>query len=169
MRVTIRRIRADEGRLLMQIRLTALLDAPYAFASSYAESVQRPMDAWGERAARAAAGNREAVFVAEEPRDWLGMVGAYTPRDTSVRHAYGLWVDRSVRRQGLARALMDTVVEWATAAGAAAVTLWVAGSNEPAVALYRQLGFDETGDTQPMPSNDTVTEHLFRRSLDEGR
>ena len=167
MRVTIRRIRADEGRLLMQIRLTALLDAPYAFASSYAESVQRPMDAWGERATRAAGGNREAVFVAEEPADWLGMVGAYTPRDTSVRHAYGLWVDQSVRRQGLARALMDTVVEWARTAGAAAVTLWVARSNEPAIALYRRLGFVETGDTQPMPSNARVTEHLLRRSLDD--
>ena len=169
MRVTIRRIGVDEGKLLMQIRLMALLDAPYAFAGSYAESVQVPADAWNRRAQRAAAGGREAVFLAETVYEVLGMVGAYTPRDTSVRHVYGLWVDHAARRQGVGRALMDTVINWSTLAGAAAITLWVAESNDPALALYRALGFTETGDAQPMPSNESVTERHFRRSLDVGR
>jgi ribosomal protein S18 acetylase RimI-like enzyme len=166
MRVNIRRIRADEGRLLMQIRLMALLDAPYAFASTYAESVQRPLDAWNERARQAATGRRDAVFLAEGPTDSLGLVGAYTPRDTSIRHVYGLWIDQSARRHGLACALMEAVTEWATHAGARAITLWVAESNEPALSLYRRLGFRETGDTQPMPSSETVEERLLRRLLE---
>jgi ribosomal protein S18 acetylase RimI-like enzyme len=165
MRVTIRRIGVGEGKLLMQIRLMALLDAPYAFAGSYAESVQVPADAWSRRAQRAAAGGREAVFLAETEYELLGMVGAYTPRDTSVRHVYGLWVDHAARRQGVARALMTGITDWATGSGAGALTLWVAESNDPAVALYRKLGFAATGDTQPMPSNESIIEHLFRRSL----
>jgi ribosomal protein S18 acetylase RimI-like enzyme len=169
MRVTIRRIGVDEGKLLMQIRLMALLDAPYAFAGSYAESVQVPADAWNRRAQRAASGGREAVFLAETVYESLGMVGAYTPRDTSVRHVYGLWVDHAARRQGVAQALMNGISDWAFGSGAEALTLWVAESNDPAVALYRKLGFTATGNTQPMPSTESISEHLFRRSLLEGQ
>jgi GNAT superfamily N-acetyltransferase len=47
------------------------------------------------------------------------------------------------RRQGLARALMAACGPWATQRDAKACVLQVSVSNEPALALYRVLGFEE--------------------------
>jgi ribosomal protein S18 acetylase RimI-like enzyme len=164
-RVEIRRIRPDEGDFLMRTRLMSLLDAPFAFTATYVDEAQQPTEAWSEQAAAAATGDRQAVFVGEGPYGWLAMAGAYTPRDASRRHVYGLWVDPTVRRQGLARALIETVVSWSRLAGASAVTLWVAESNDPALELYRSLGFEPTENTKPMPSDETLTEVLMRKAL----
>jgi N-acetylglutamate synthase len=50
--------------------------------------------------------------------------------------------DPAVRRQGLSRRTVSAVLAWAQEAGAAAACLPVVASNAPAIALYRQLGFD---------------------------
>lgn len=50
--------------------------------------------------------------------------------------------DPGLRRQGLSRRTVSAVLAWAQEAGAAAACLPVVASNAPAVALYRQLGFD---------------------------
>lgn len=47
------------------------------------------------------------------------------------------------RRQGLAKALMAACGPWAAERGAKACVLQVAVGNEPALALYRALGFEE--------------------------
>lgn len=47
------------------------------------------------------------------------------------------------RRQGLAKALMAACGPWAAERGAKACVLQVAIGNEPALALYRALGFEE--------------------------
>ncbi|MEX0347609.1 MAG: GNAT family N-acetyltransferase [Rhizobiaceae bacterium] len=52
-------------------------------------------------------------------------------------------VTRSKRRQGLARALMDAVLRHLHAERADSLFLEVGEGNEPAIALYRRLGFAE--------------------------
>ena len=52
-------------------------------------------------------------------------------------------VDDRYRRRGLATAVMAGLGAWARGRGAGACMLQVAGSNEPALALYARLGFTE--------------------------
>jgi ribosomal protein S18 acetylase RimI-like enzyme len=59
--------------------------------------------------------------------------------DVSIAIAAGF---RGLR---LGRALLDTAVEWARAVGIAKLTLGVFPSNQPALALYRGVGFVEEG------------------------
>lgn len=54
-------------------------------------------------------------------------------------------VDPSFRRRGIARALMETVLEDACKAGVETVFLEVRASNVPAIALYTALGFTPCG------------------------
>ena len=52
-------------------------------------------------------------------------------------------VDPALRRQGHARAVMETLTEWAASRGAVRAWLEVLAENRPAVALYESLGFTE--------------------------
>lgn len=52
-------------------------------------------------------------------------------------------VDAATRRRGFARRLVATLMAWARDEGAQAACLQVEADNAPALALYRQLGFDK--------------------------
>jgi ribosomal protein S18 acetylase RimI-like enzyme len=54
-------------------------------------------------------------------------------------------ISKGFRGLGLGRALLDTGVDWARAVGIAKLTLGVFPSNQPAIALYRAVGFEEEG------------------------
>lgn len=169
MRVEIRRIGVGEGPLLMQVRLLALLDAPYAFAGTYIESVQQPSEHWAERAKADSAGGESVTYLAHAPDGVVGMAGAYQPDEApDTRMIYGVWVEPRLRGQGLARRLVETVVEWAGAVGADQTTLWVAESNAPAVTLYESLGFESSGERQPFPPNPVETERRLVRPTGRG-
>ena len=49
------------------------------------------------------------------------------------------------RRRGIGSALMAEALKWARSAGITKVELEVFPHNEPAIALYRKLGFEEEG------------------------
>lgn len=160
----IRRIAPDEGPTLMRVRLVSLLDAPYAFESTYTDSIQRPAQLWADRARSASTGDAQNIVFARDRDDVIGMAGAYTnaerPRNRTI---WGLWVEQPFRNQGLGRSLVEALASWATDAGAAAVDLWVSDANEPARALYRRLGFEDTGDEQPFaPAPGTMERRLIR-------
>jgi GNAT superfamily N-acetyltransferase len=166
MRIEIRRVRAEEGSALMQVRLSALLDAPYAFGATYTDSIQRPGDEWAARAAASSAGGSEAIFLAHAPDGVVGMAGGFTPTDRRlVRILWGVWVEPALRGQGLGRRLVDSVLDWAAIAGADRIELWVAEPNAPALRMYQSMGFEDTADRQPLLSDRTVTERrLVRRA-----
>jgi hypothetical protein len=71
--VEIRRIRADEGLRLREVRLRALADAPTAFGSSLAREQAFAESTWHERAADGAAGSDRVTFVAEEAGRLVGL------------------------------------------------------------------------------------------------
>jgi ribosomal protein S18 acetylase RimI-like enzyme len=71
----------------------------------------------------------------------------------------------TARRRGVAQALAERAVRWAQERQAREVTLWVADHNIPARMLYERVGFKPTGECQPLPSNTSLTESLFRLSL----
>jgi ribosomal protein S18 acetylase RimI-like enzyme len=57
----------------------------------------------------------------------------------------GIGILAAHHRRGLGDALMKATIDWARAAGLAWMDLGVFGGNEPALALYRKLGFVEVG------------------------
>lgn len=165
MDIVVRRIAAGEGRLLRDVRLAALADAPSAFGSTYAGEVGRSDEEWEERARLGSVGGARATFFAvREDGRVVGLAGGYrddeAPGDV---HLVSMWADPVARRSGVGRALVQAVVDWATETGADVVRLWVTRGNDAAHALYLRMGFEDTGDVQPLPSDPCKDEIAMTR------
>ncbi len=143
----IRRITADDGPLLRDLRLRSLADAPEAFGQPLEEAAAQPDAEWVAQAGVAAQGNRRAWFLAErhdrvpdgEPRSIGIVLGRRRPPDQLL--VFSMWVDPAFRRAGLGGALITTAETWAAAWGARRCVLWVFASNEPAIRFYLRIGF----------------------------
>lgn len=150
----VRRIRPDDGAVLRAIRLRALLDAPAAFGSTFDQEAALTDADWTDRASRGTDGPDRATFLADAGAEIVGIAGGYRDEPGSaVVQLVSMWVSPEARRRGTAATLVRTVVDWAGATAATRVDLWVTRGNEPAVELYTQLGFQETNDVQPLPSD----------------
>jgi len=88
-----------------------------------------------------------AVFVAESPEGVVGRLSIARDRNTYSHHVaeLGLMVAAEARRRGVGSALMKEAIKWAKRAGVVKLELTVFPHNEPAIALYRKLGFREEG------------------------
>ena len=88
-----------------------------------------------------------AVFVAETPDGVVGRLSIARDRSPYSRHVaeLGLMVAAGVRRKGIGTALLEEAMRWARGAGITKLELTVFPHNEPAIALYRKLGFREEG------------------------
>ena len=78
-----------------------------------------------------------------------------------------MWVDPDARRSGLGRALVDAVLSWARDSGAARLQLAVTDCDaaRPVETLYRMLGFQQTGELEPLESNPALIARVMSRSL----
>jgi ribosomal protein S18 acetylase RimI-like enzyme len=163
----VRRIRATETSELRALRLKALADAPDAFATSIAEATRAPAEYWAAWARRGSIGRMSVTYVATDAEGWCGMAGGFLVRDgPGVRAVvFGVWVDPAWRGRGLGRRLLDAVVGWAEARGAAHVELWVTEHNRAARTLYTGAGFLDTGERKPLPSNPDLQELCLRRAM----
>jgi RimJ/RimL family protein N-acetyltransferase len=88
------------------------------------------------------------MFVALHGRDIVGWVNLQGGRRLKQRHlgTLGITVIRSWRGQGLGRALLETLIAWATANPfLEKLKLEVEATNDVALTLYRALGFVEEG------------------------
>jgi ribosomal protein S18 acetylase RimI-like enzyme len=145
--MAIRRLRPDEWQAYRVIRLRALGDSPDAFGATLASEANLSDDDWQRRANRPDG----AVFVADGPDGLVGLAGGGpAPGRPDVAGLFSMWVDPSARRQRLGAALVDAVKAWAIAAGYPVLGLGVTTTNSAAIALYRSLGFVETGEQYPL-------------------
>lgn len=165
--VRVRRVRPGEGATLRRLRLAALADAPGAFASTWAQEAAIPAAEWERQAAARAAGGREATFVAVDgDGEPVGLAGGFRAAAAPGEvHLVSMWVAPVARGRGAGRALVDAVVGWAAATGAAEVALWVVLANAGAERLYRAAGFRPSGHRQPLPSDATLLEQRLVRRL----
>lgn len=148
----IRRVRADEGLRLRDIRLHALADSPMAYGSTLAREETYPEALWHEQAANAAAGDKSVTFVAERDHGLEAMATGLAPdsdHDAASPMMVGVFVTRTARRQGVGAQLVEKVIEWARAHGWARLLVWITSGNAPALSLYRRCGFRATGATRP--------------------
>jgi RimJ/RimL family protein N-acetyltransferase len=88
-----------------------------------------------------------AIFVAETPAGIIGRLSIARDSSYVSQHVaeLGLMVSAGARRQGVGTALMEDALKWARSSGITKVELHVFPHNEPAIALYRKLGFEEEG------------------------
>jgi ribosomal protein S18 acetylase RimI-like enzyme len=142
----LRRLAADDSAAFQALRLLGLRESPASFGSSFEEECNRT----NEQVATLIAGSDERIFFgAFIEGDLIGVVGV--GREGGMKERYrafirSMYVAPEARRSGVARSLMEAALEkthsWH---GVEQVTLAVTASNEPAVQLYRSLGFIEYG------------------------
>jgi RimJ/RimL family protein N-acetyltransferase len=91
-----------------------------------------------------------AVFVAETPAGVVGRISVARDHNPYSHHVaeLGLMVEAEERRRGIGTALMEEAEKWSRVSGVTKLELHVFPHNEPAIALYRKLGFREEGHRQ---------------------
>lgn len=141
------------------MRLAALLDAPSAFGSTYADQRDNSPAQWQERLAG------RSWFVASVDGVPAGLAACASAFEGPPGRweITSVWVDPAHRGQGLAAQLMAAVRDHAVAGGATELALWVTDRNTAAIRLYDSLGFVPTGNTQPLPSDPELgeSEHVL--------
>ena len=163
--IAIEPIQARNVALFKQVRLRALLDAPYAFGSTYARELELTDADWLERARRWN-GEKGIGFLAIEGSAACGIAGAYLePEDTAQAHLVSMWTAPTHRQRGLGRLLVNQVLDWARRRGARSLRLLVTSNNASAIAFYGRLGFARTGRTEPYPNDSAVLEYEMLRPL----
>ena len=133
----------DEWQVFRAVRLAALLDAPYAFGSTYEREVVADEDNWRKRLVG------RAQFVAELDGMVVGTAGGIAS-DAASAALISMWASPQARGKGAGDGLVNAVLGWARGEGFGAVYLWVTVGNLAAERLYARCGFTRTGATQPV-------------------
>lgn len=144
--LTIERLVEGDWRILRELRLEALGEAPYAFWATRAHELTLQEADWRRFLVTA------TWFVARRGGRPLGMAAGVVREETPAEpELIGMWVAPSERGHGVGSQLVEEVLGWARSLGAVSMTLWVSDGNEPARRLYEQLGFRGTGERGSMP------------------
>ena len=101
-------------------------------------------DPWSEKSIASELENPLSLWLVDEEngRVW-GYVGSQTVLDES--DMMNVAVDPRFRRQGIARALIETLIAELSKMGSRCLRLEVRVSNENARALYARMGFQQLG------------------------
>ena len=144
--IVVRTLTTADWAQLRAARLSALIEAPYAFASTLAREQEFTDETWRSRAGsgRTFGAWRGETIVGLA----TGLPAEAPPRAAAPWHLVGMWVAPACRGQGVADQLVEAVCDLARQSGAASVTLWVTEVNDRARAFYRRLGFAPTGGRQ---------------------
>jgi GNAT superfamily N-acetyltransferase len=158
--VVVRRLEPDEWERFRDIRLAALLDAPSAFGSTYAQSVQYTEHIWRSRLTTA------AMFAAEESGRLIGIAGGL-PGHAGDGNALliSMWVAPTARGHGVGEQLVRQVIAWANESGFQRLKLWVTVGNDSAERLYTRCGFAPTGEVQPVDEGSVHSEKAMELEL----
>lgn len=157
MSFVIRHLVPEEWQIYRDVRLSALLDSPDAFAATYERDRRLTEREWRERTANA------AWFVFDGD-DAVGMAVLWPPQQPA-RHAslLSMWVAPQVRGSSAASGLVRQVLHDARDRGYPGVTLHVVDGNDRARAFYERLGFVNSGEKDALPDGrtETVMVHAF--------
>ena len=171
--ISIRPFTATDAAAYQALRLAALQDAPTAFASSYEEECNRPLD---KVAARLGPQPGEScVFGAFVDGALVGMVGLKRDEHIKLAHKafiWGVYVAPTMRGRGAGQKLMKAALDHAASwPGLRQVYLGVNAVNQPAIRLYERMGFATYG-REPacmIVNGEAIDELLMVWILDDGR
>jgi ribosomal protein S18 acetylase RimI-like enzyme len=137
MNFVIRPLRGDEATLYRDVRLEALRLHPDAFSAAFEQEAEQPLSFFAQRLTGG------PVFAGFRGQEIFGIAG-FMPEAGMKRahkgHLWGMYVRPSARGTGLARQLVEAVLEYARDR-VELVQLSVIAGNAPAHRLYVALGF----------------------------
>lgn len=161
----IRRLHTHEWELYRRTRLRSLADSPHAFGSTYAAEQQRPGALWQARLL-AVTPAIDCPLIAENAEGVVGLVWGKTDAgDPALAHVYQMWVAPEARGQGVGKALIDGVVDWARSNGARVLRLAVTSGNASAAALYLRAGFQDVGGPMELHEGSPVVSQVMELAL----
>lgn len=166
MRFLIRQLSVEDGPAYRAIRLEALANHPEAFLSS-AEAFAQKSDADIVETLKAL-----TIFGAFLPDGSLGGINAFLGNEGQKDRHRGwmiqVYVKPKHRGTGMSRALVENLLDYAKDR-VIQIHLGVWSENEPAIRLYKKLGFEVYG-TEPRylyVNGRYLDEHLMVRFLDK--
>jgi ribosomal protein S18 acetylase RimI-like enzyme len=138
----LRRLNSSDAAAYRSLRLRGLRECPAAFGSSYAEEARKPLERYAERLATTP---DHWTYGAFDGEDLVGVVTLVRDGHLKSRHKadlYAMYVAPRHRRLGLGRQLLERGIARARAMrGVRRLKIAVVESNQPALSLYRSLGF----------------------------
>lgn len=165
MSLTIHRVTPDDWESHRDLRLEMLLAAPDAFFTQHADVAELDEGDWRGRIAA------QCHFQARLDDDPVGSVGVWddpeAPDDASTLVA--MYVAPRARGAGVGELLVQAVFEEAVVRGRSRVVLEVTEGNDPAIGLYRRMGFDFDGTRHPLPRKPHLQEVGMEKVLDTPR
>jgi GNAT superfamily N-acetyltransferase len=147
---TIRAVTDQDWRLLRDIRLRALADAPDAFGATLAGARARSDDDW-----RASTGTSPLILLAVADGRPVAMGGVFRPANGDPATIWGMWTSPDARGAGIGGRLLDALIEWCqrqptTEQAYDEVRLHVTEGNAGARQLYVSRGFTPTGNWEAL-------------------
>jgi ribosomal protein S18 acetylase RimI-like enzyme len=141
-----RRVKKEDAFDYWELRLRALKEYPEAFASSYEESVNKPVD---EVTNRIPETDNNYILGAFNDNKMIGMVGFKRETSKKLEHKaviWGMYIAPEYQGRGIGRNLVEEVIGKAKLMGSInQINLTVVTSNEQAKKLYQSLGFQQFG------------------------
>lgn len=141
----IRQLDAKDAAMYRTLRIEALTNDPDAFGASLEDALKAPLQKTENRLSDKTA----VTFGAFEEEKLVGNVTLSMETGSKSRHrasVYAVYVTPSARSKGIARQLMETLIEFADQhSEIEQLYLMVTSTNMAAVALYGHLGFLKYG------------------------
>ena len=153
MTVTVRAVAEGEAEALKSVRLRALEDSPDAFIQSVAEAEVEPIAVYEERIASTVRGETLNLVAVDESGTFVGLA-AGIPWEGRTR-VVSVWVDPKLRGAGVGAELVEQIAVWSIERGLDC-QIETAPGNDPALRLYRRLGFEPAPDIDPPEGCDVV-------------
>lgn len=165
--VVVRIAGPGEWATLREVRLAALREAPSAFASTHAREEPFTEEQWRGRLSRDGSVTLFGYLaVAGSGGDRAAPAGiAGVLQQGGDADLVSMWVRPAARGQGVGEALVAAAAGWAKARDHDSLYLWVTATNAPARRLYERCGFAPTGESQPLPSDPSLSEIRMSRRL----
>ena len=167
-------LQPTDSTMLRELMLRMYADSPDAFGETLAQAETRSDVEWDELAKMLTDTARFVAFVARQDEQSVGFVvgligravnGQLDHSATETVTVGRMWVDPTLRGQGLAHTLMEAVMSWARQKGAKQMELEVTEGNDRAIQFYQQVGFVDTGHREPFPSNPKLQMYFMTLNL----
>ena len=155
----------EDWQVYKALRLRALTDAPDAFGSTLAREESFSDARWQIRLVGDDF-SLDLPLVAEVDGEPVGLAwGRIEIADPSVANLYQVWIAPEYRGLGIAKILLETIINWAKKKNAHYLVLEVTLRESPAMHLYIRAGFEPVGAPKPLRSGSELSEQQMRLKL----